>query len=36
MNGKELVSPYAVQDLKYHVKVLAEQVVVYNKKGLEI
>ena len=26
INGKELVSPYTVQDLKYHVKMLAEQV----------
>lgn len=26
INGKELVSPYTIQDLKYHVKVLAEQV----------
>jgi uncharacterized membrane protein/protein-disulfide isomerase len=26
INGKELVSPYGIQDLKYHVKVLAEQV----------
>jgi thiol-disulfide isomerase/thioredoxin len=28
INGKELVSPYTIQDLKYHVKVLAEQVSV--------
>jgi uncharacterized membrane protein len=26
INGKELVSPYTIQDLKYHVKVLAEEV----------
>jgi uncharacterized membrane protein/thiol-disulfide isomerase/thioredoxin len=26
INGKELVSPYTIQDLKYHVKVLAEKV----------
>jgi protein-disulfide isomerase len=26
VNGKELVSPYTVQDLKYHVKELAERV----------
>ncbi len=28
INGKELVSPYTIQDLKYHVKVLAEQDIV--------
>ncbi len=28
VNGKELVSPYTVQDLKYHVKELAERVEV--------
>jgi uncharacterized membrane protein/thiol-disulfide isomerase/thioredoxin len=28
INGKELVSPYGILDLKYHVKVLGERVVV--------
>jgi uncharacterized membrane protein len=28
VNGKELVSPYTIQDLKYHVKVLGEKIEV--------
>lgn len=28
INGKELVSPYSIEDFKYHIKVLAEQEIV--------